>query len=191
MGRILLAIYYWLPGYLPAHQISKYTTLSIGIVDKITKACRLVAANFMVQNPHLTKIGGIGRDGKPIIVQIDESFCGKNKYGREKTRKQTWVLGGIESKENLPEGQKVGRSFRMTVPNRTRATLIPILKYKIEENTLIWSDGWSSYFCLANHGFEWNWVNHSKTFKDPLTGVNTNHCEGMWKWMKKGIPHGA
>ena len=46
----------------------------------------------MVQNPHLTKLGGIGGDGKPIIVQIDESFCGRNK------------LNIIEAKEGNKHG---------------------------------------------------------------------------------------
>ena len=44
---------------------------------------------------------------------------------------------------------------------------------------------------LASHGFQWQWVNHSKAFKDPVTGVHTNRIEGKWKWLKSGIPHGA
>ena len=56
---------------------------------------------------------------------------------------------------------------------------------------MIWSDGWQAYFTLASHGFRWYWVNHTKTFKDPVTGVHTNRIEGKWKWLKAGIPHGA
>ena len=186
-----MAIFYWYVGYLPLWQISEWVKIKLRALDRLTKACRLIAANFMIQNPHLMKIGGlIGRNGKPIKVQIDESACGKMKHHRGKKRYQTWVLGGVEDPETLPIGQKP-RSFRLTVPRRDRATLIPILKFFIEAGTIVWSDGWSSYFCLVNHGFNWDWVNHSTTFKDPVTGVHTNAVEGMWKWMKKAIPHGS
>ena len=79
----------------------------------------------------------------------------------------------------------------MTVPDRKKATLIPILIYKIMENTTIWSDGWASYFTLKKHFYGWDWVNHKLAFKDPLTGVNTNRCEGMWQWLKATIPSGS
>ena len=70
----------------------------------------------MVQNQELTKLGGIGKDGIPICVQIDETFCGKRKYNKGKYRKTTWVLGGVEDPENLPAGRKP-RSFNISVPN--------------------------------------------------------------------------
>ena len=69
--------------------------------------------------------------------------------------------------------------------------MVPILKFFIEVGTEVWSDGWLSNFCLGQHGFKWDWVNHTRTFKDPITGVNTNRCEGQWKWMKKTIPSGS
>ena len=34
-------------------------------------------------------------------------------------------------------------------------------------------------------------VNHTKYFTDPVTGVNTNRCEGMWKQLKRTILDGA
>ena len=69
--------------------------------------------------------------------------------------------------------------------------LIQTLKYKIKENSIIWSDGWSAYFCLGSHFEEWDYVNHSRGFKNHSTGVNTNRCEGGWKWLKKTIPDGS
>ena len=50
--------------------------------------------------------------------------------------------------------QKEPNFFAMTVPDRKKATLIPILKYKIKENTTVWSDGWASYFTLKKY-FLW------------------------------------
>ena len=31
-------------------------------------------------------------------------------------------------------------------------------------------------------------VDHSKTFKDPITGAHTNHIEGTWHALKQKIP---
>ena len=91
LGRILYAIFYWYAGYIPLETISKWTKIKPRQLDRITKCCRLIAANFMVQNPHLIKIGGPkGRDNQPIKVQIDESACGKMKQHRGKKRTQTW-----------------------------------------------------------------------------------------------------
>ena len=145
----------------------------------------------MLQNPKLTRIGGLDKHGKPIVVQIDETHCGKMKYHKGKPRVSTWVLGGIEMPAETDPPQKVPRSWAMTVPNRKKATLIPVLKYKIKEETIIWSDGWSSYFCLGSHFEDWNYVNHTRHFKDPVTGINTNRCEGNWKWLKDNIPDGS
>ena len=171
LGRMLLCIYYWFNGTANITIVSKYTGLGYKTVQRLIKCCCLIAANFMVQNQELTKLGGIGKDGRPIKIQIDETFCGKRKYNKGKYNpKTTWVLGGVEDPANLPDGRKL-RSFNISVPNQTRATLIPILKYYIEAGSIIWSDGWSSYFNLPAHGYNWDWVNHSQTFKDKVSGV--------------------
>ena len=190
LGKILHIIFLWIKGTTIV-DAKNWTETNQTLAYRISKCARLILANFMIHNPHLMKIGGpIGRNGNPIRVQIDESCCGKMKYKRGKRKKQTWVLGGTEDPNSLPEGQ-IPRSFRLTVPNRTRATLIPILKFFIEQGSEVWSDGWSSYFCLGQHGFKWDWVNHSKTFKEAMTGVNTNRCEGQWRHMKQTIPSGT
>ena len=155
----------------------------------LTKACRLVAANFMMQNPDANKIGGLDENGKPIVVQVDETFCGKVKYHRGKGRTQTWVLGGVESTEkNCPK--KTPRYFALTVPNRKKETLIPILKIKIKEQSIVQTDGWRAYYTLGKHFAKWDMVNHTKMFCTP-EGVNTNTCEGRWTHLKKTIPWGT
>ena len=60
--------------------------------------------------------------------------------------------------------------FAMTVPNCKKVTLIPTLKYKIHEKSIVWTDGWSSYFTLGKHFDSWEYVNHSRHFKYPTVG---------------------
>jgi hypothetical protein len=51
---------------------------------------------------------------------------------------------------------------------------------------VIYSDCWSSYNCLALEGYTHHTVNHSRNFKDPVTGVHTNSIEGTWQKIKHG-----
>ena len=189
LANILEAIFYW-SSELEWPKITKWTSLSRKQIWKISRACRLVAANFMLENPDLTKIGGLDKKGRPIYVQADETHCGKMKYHKGATRVPTWVLGAVEMPADTDPPQAAPKFWAMTVPNRKKATLIPIFKFKIKEESIIWTDGWSAYFCLKGHFKDWDYVNHSRGFKDPRTGVNTNRCEGGWKWLKQTIPDG-
>merc|ERR1712055_157748 len=65
------------------------------------------------------------------------------------------------------------------------------LKEKIKPESNVHSDGWTSYYTLGQHFNSWEIVNHSKYFKDPITGVNTNRIEGAWKHLKATMPGGS
>ena len=60
----------------------------------------------------------IGGPGK--VVEIDESKFGKRKYHKGTRVDGCWVFGGIER-----ESKKL---FLTTVPDRSSATLIPIIR---------------------------------------------------------------
>ena len=73
------------------------------------------------------------------------------------------------------------------VPDRTRATLLPIIQAHTHPGTIIHSDDFSTYRNavaqlpnVARHGV----VNHSLNFVDPLTGIHTQHIESYWNRVK-------
>ena len=66
------------------------------------------------------EFGVIGGPG--TIVEIDESKFGKRKYNRGKHVDGVWVFGGIE------RGNQ-GNCFFFVVDDRSRATLLPIIKH--------------------------------------------------------------
>ena len=114
-------------------------------------------------------------------MEIDESKFGKRKYNRGKRVDGVWVFGGIERDSNPP------KCFFVSVPDRSAATLVPIIKRFILPGTTILSDCWKAYSCLRDQGYLHETVNHSVEFVAE-TGAHINGIESRWNAMKKSLP---
>ncbi|KAL5264216.1 hypothetical protein ACHWQZ_G005336 [Mnemiopsis leidyi] len=73
---------------------------------------------------------------------------------------------------------------------RDHHTLLRLIKQNVLPGTIILTDKWKGYNSLSHHGFIHLVVNHRQGFVDPLTGVHTNTCEGMWFHAKKHMRQG-
>lgn len=136
---------------------------------KLSKLFREVVFNKMI-----TKMEPIGGEGK--VVEIDESKFGKRKYHRGRRVEGQWVFGGYE--------RGTGLVFMVPVEKRNRETLLPIIHAWIKPGTTIHSDQWKAYAGLdndPNYSYKHLTVNHSETYKDPITGACTNGIEGSWR----------
>jgi len=69
----------------------------------------------------LVQDGKFGEKGN--IIEIDESCFFKRKNNKGRIQKQVWGLGVVE--------RDTGRFFVQIVPNRSAATLIPIISHWI------------------------------------------------------------
>eukprot|EP01083_Nonionella_stella_P005418 15655_1 len=113
--------------------------------------------------------------GRNAVIEIDESkFNKKAKHhrGRQLGQPDMWVLGLVE--------RNTGRCYLIHVPDRTTATLVPIIQRIASAGCGIMSDLWRAYLSLGDEGFVHLSVNHSVQFVDPLTGAHTNTIEGLW-----------
>ena len=81
------------------------------------------------------------------------------------------------------------RGFLVLVEDRSENTLLHYVERSTEPGSVIHSDQWPSYNKIkdipVDPSYEHFTVNHSKHFKDPLTGVHTNHVECYWKNCKR------
>ena len=123
------------------------------------------------------KIGGPG-----IIVEVDETKLGKIKFNRGHRVEGVWVVCGIE--RTLER-----RIFCVQVESRDGETLCGVISRCVEEGSIVFTDEWKGYINIAERcNVEHHTVNHSKTFKDPVTGVCTNTVEGLNSAIKAAVP---
>lgn len=177
----------------------------------IQKICELICIYLMVQPPHTEmllmeiqcsrtticswtswirdmctlwlhenseKLGGPG-----IVVEIDESHVGSYTKGAWGPAVGRWVFGGYE------RGTK--KLFITSVPDRTAATLIDVIKRWILPGTIIISDRWPGYHSLNSQGFNHLQVNHKVEYVNyevPHLLVHTQGIERSWLELKNRIP---
>ena len=78
----------------------------------------------------------------------------------------------------------------VTVKDRSKDTLLPVIQRYIKPGSIIMSDCWKAYsrICELPEGYGHMTVNHSVNYKDPDTGCCTNTIEGSWRHMKDSLP---
>lgn len=77
--------------------------------------------------------------------------------------------------------QHTKEGFLVTVPDRSRTTILPIIKRQIRIGTTIVSDEARIYNSLEQEGYSHLTVNHSRgEWINRETGATTNHVEAYW-----------
>ncbi|MEP6673939.1 MAG: IS1595 family transposase [Ferruginibacter sp.] len=122
------------------------------------------------------------------VVEIDESFMGgkaKNKHANKKTKDP--VTGGTlhEQTPVLGMRERNGNVIAVVVPDRHKATLLPIIHNVVENDTTVMTDEFPGYKDLKND-YTHLTVNHSA--KEYVNGMaHTNGIENFWSHLKRGI----
>ena len=120
-------------------------------------------------------------------IEIDESLFGrriKHHRGNPKSGLKIWVFGMVERSSNT--------MIMYPVNDRSRSTLLPIIKRHVEPGSTIYSDGWSAYCDLNSEGYRHFTVLHKYTFKSFYRNVGTgeiqevhiNRVKGAWRHAK-------
>jgi len=112
-------------------------------------------------------------------IEIDESYFGgkrKGKRGRGAAGKVP-VFGILKRK---------GRVYTKMLPNTARATVMPIIKAKVELDSIVYTDAYGTYDILDVSGFHHHRINHRKTFA-AAGGNHINGIENFWNQAKRHL----
>ena len=173
LEELIMLLYCWANDYTNT-QIQHEVRISEKTVHAWTSFLRESCISHMLDYPD--QIGGPGID-----VEIDESKFGRRKYHRGHKVVGQWVFGGRETKDK-------SKIFMVPVSDRKRETLELLIKKYIQRGSIIHSDCWRAYNHLKDIGYTHKTVNHSRHFKDPITGACTNRIECDWRHAKVNMP---
>ena len=103
----------------------------------------------------------------------------QNHRGRPPPR-QVWVFGLCDTSHTPALG------VMRIVPDRSAATLLPIIQQHVRSGTIVHSDEWAAYNRVPHLPpvGQHRVVNHSLHFVDPATSVHTQHAESYWNRVK-------
>ena len=78
------------------------------------------------------------------------------------------------------------RGVMRIVPDRSAATLLPIIQQHVHSGTIVHSDQWAAYNSVQQLPSveQHRVVNHSLHFVDPATSVHAQHAEFYWNRVK-------
>lgn len=123
------------------------------------------------------QIGGAG-----IIVEVDETLLGRRKFNRGHHVEGAWVVVGIE---RTPQR----RAFCSVVERRDASHLQSVIQKNVCRGSIVYTDEWRGYIGIREScEVEHRTVNHSRHFKDPVTGICTNTVEGLNRALKSTVP---
>lgn len=170
---LIKVIVLWSNG-VQQYKILKLLPVSRSFLHKFENfMCNKIERYFEI-NPVF--LGGVNR-----TCQIDETminFKVKSHVGRG-PREKIWVFGIVDTSYSPALG------YVEVVPNRTSATLFPIIQRVIRPGTVIISDEWPAYGNIENDlGFSHFKVCHKENFVTPETLLHTQNVESYWNRLK-------
>ena len=117
--------------------------------------------------------------------EVDESYFG----GRRKGKRGRGAAGKVPVFGILKRG---GRVYTQIIPDAASKTLLPIIRDKIQPDSIVYSDCWRGYNVLDVSEFKHYRINHSKLFANKHNHING--IENFWNQAKRhmrkfnGIP---
>jgi transposase-like protein len=84
---------------------------------------------------------------------------------------QLWVFGAYDVTTK--------KGFLITVPDRTKETLMAVIKTRIRPGSIVVSNLWAAYNTISYEGYEHLTFNHKYNYVVSRTYAKTNHVESV------------
>ena len=178
--RVLLSILYFWCIEISITKASLILNVPLATISEWYQKMREKAEIFLSAKSD----GKLG--GKGYIVEIDEALISRRKFNRGRIQQsQIWIFGGTVR-------GKSDECFIEIVPNKTRETLLEILKRRLHPETIVSTDGWKAYenlpTLIPELCVEQLTVNHTEHFVNPENkDAHTQTIEGFWSHLKRKL----
>ncbi len=115
-------------------------------------------------------------------VEIDETYMGGRRRGGKRGRPgkdshKTPVFGIVE---------RGGKVAALVTTDVSRRSLTPIIKEFVLQDSMVYTDEWSSYDTLRRDGYRHRRIPHAQKIY-VIGNVHTNTIDGFWSLLKRGI----
>ena len=119
----------------------------------------------------------------------DETTWGAKKYGVGKPtcNGSTQWFQTIAQIKKVQGVCKIDDYAIFPVADRKRVTLLKNIHAVVPRGSKIVTDCWRGYIGLDDEGFLHETVNHSETFKNPVSNCHTNHVESLHRRLKEEV----
>jgi transposase len=107
---------------------------------------------------------------------IDESYFG----GRRNCKRGRGAAGKVPVFGILKRG---GRVYTQVISDAKSKTLMPIIREKVQPDSIVYSDCWRGYNVLDVSEFKHYRINHSKLFANERNHING--IENFWNQAKR------
>lgn len=111
-------------------------------------------------------------------VEADESYFG----GTRKGKRGRGSAGKVAVFGLLKRGGKV---YTAIICNTKTETLLPIIKEKVQPDSIVYTDIFRAYNALDVSEFRHKWINHSKLFVNERNHING--IENFWNQAKRHL----
>ncbi len=109
-------------------------------------------------------------------IEVDESYFG----GVRKGKRGGGAAGKIPVFGLL---KRDGKVYTVIIPNAKTKTLMPIIREKVQPDSIVYSDCWRAYNALDVSEFKHYRINHSKLFAQSKNHING--IENFWNQAKR------
>jgi transposase len=111
-------------------------------------------------------------------VEVDESYFG----GVRKGKRGRGAAGKVAVFGLLKRGGKV---YTAIIPNARTETLLPIIREKVEPDSVVYTDAFNAYNALDVSEFHHRRINHSELFAESQNHING--IENFWNQAKRHL----
>ena len=123
------------------------------------------------------------------IIEVDETYIGgqwKNKRKGQRIKQAKRGRGTLKTPVFgiLCRGGKV---WAQVVPDVEAKTLMPLIRHRVKQGSVICSDTWKSYTGIAAKGYVHRLVEHGKGEYSDKQGNHINGLEGFWGYLKRRL----